>query len=389
MIFLLIALILLSILTEFQLYEIMINIKIYDKKYYFYHTVCSVLRIIWISLCAWLMIQLPIFLIGLLVLLLLNVVPYHNHDVAIKNITIFLYLLYISLLMLSIGLLGMVGIDLSYSLDNSFLRILVLNLSFIFYNFVCFILLKYYPEFLWDNGYDHFKVIIYTRFLMICILYNIIDAFVLEYYQMQQIEYLLLLSGDLLILFLMYYLSNYNYVFIKSEIIRKDYEQSEILMAQQYFEKQKLKHLSEHDTLTKAYSRREVCSIMEERIQKGDELICVFIDLDGLKILNDTYGHSFGDLVLMRFANACIESFLDIGYVARIGGDEFLLVFFNQKLDYIKERMRSLQTSLQNGENHISFSYGISYQEKSVEDYIMIADQKMYDDKHRKRRDNK
>lgn len=389
MIFLLIALTLLSVLTEFQLEQIMLSMKMLDKKCYFYHAICSIMRIVWVSLCAWLMIPLPFFLIGLFILLSLNVIPYHN-DAAIKNITMFIYLLYISLLMFSIGLLGMVGIDFSYSADSSFLRILILNLAFIFHNFVCFILLRYYPELLWNNEYDRFKVIIYTRFLIVCIIYNFIDAFVLAYYNMGKIEYFLLLSGDLLVLFLMYYLSNYNYVFIKSEMVKKEYEQIEILMAQQYFEKQKLKHLSEHDSLTKAYNRREICSIMEQKIQNGDELICVFIDLDGLKKINDTYGHNFGDLVLMQFANACIKECLDIGYLARIGGDEFLLIFINQKLDYIKELMKKLQSSLYHGKDkeRISFSYGISYQEDSVEDYIMVADQKMYNDKHRKRCDN-
>lgn len=388
MIFLLIALMLLNSMTEFQLNQMMISMKVLDSKYYFYHTLCSIIRIIWVSLCAWFTVSLPIFLIGLFILLALNMVPYYKNIIGIQNITMLIYLLYISFLMFSVGLLGITGINLSESMENSVLRILIFNLAFIFHNLICFILLRYRPEFLWSNEYDRLKVIIYTGFLFICSLYHIIDAFVLEYYEMKQIEYLLLLSGDLLILFLTYYLSNYNYVFVKSEMIKKEYEESEILMAQQYFKKQKLKQLSEHDTLTKAYNRREICSIMEDKIKLGHELICVFIDLDGLKKMNDIYGHGYGDSVLKRFADTCAEMFIDIGYLARIGGDEFLLVLFDQSLSFVEERVNELQTLLIEGEDEkdkIFFSYGISYHEKSIEDYISSADQKMYVSKKRKR----
>lgn len=386
----LIVLLLLNTLTEYQLHQMLLSVQVLDAKHSFYHAICSFLRISWVSLCAWFAISLPVFLIGLLILLYLNVIPYRSRLFVMRNITMIVYLIYLSLLILCIGCLGIVGIDFLPSKNDTILYILVINITFVLHNFICFFLLKYRPEFLWNDEYDHLKVVIYTCFLSICIVYQILDTFVLEYCIIRQIDYLLLIGGDILILILVYNLSNYNYVFIKSEKIKNEYEASEVLMAQQYFEKQRLKQLSEYDALTKALNRREISLLMEEGIDKGQKIICVFIDLDGLKKVNDRYGHNFGDIMLKRFVEACEDIFKKMGYLARIGGDEFLLVFFNQELAFIESRLEELQTLLldvKEEQDRISFSYGISFDEHSVEDYMTSADQKMYICKNRKRCD--
>lgn len=389
--FIFIVLVLLNGLAEYQINQMMFSVQVHDTRNSFYHAVCSILRISWVSLCAWYTISLPVFLIVLLILLYLNVIPYRSSRLFVMgNITMIVYLLYLSLLILCIGCLGVIGIDFFKSGNVRIVSIIVINVTFILHNFICFLLLRYRPEFLWNNEYDRLKVVIYTCFLYVCIAYQILDTFVLEYYTIRQIDYLLLIIGDILILILAYNLSYYNYVFLKSERIKNEYEASEVLMAQQYFEKQKLKHLSEYDALTKALNRREISLLMEEGIENGEKIICVFIDLDGLKKINDKYGHHFGDMMLKRFVDTCADIFNDIGYLARIGGDEFLLVFFNQELTFIEVRLKELQTLLldvKEEQNQISFSYGISFNEHSVEDYMTSADQKMYICKNRKRSD--
>lgn len=383
-----IILIFMNCLTEYQFNKMMLELNVLDMANRTYHIICAVLRIIWLYMSALLGVPMPVMLIGLFILLFLNVIPYRNRSLLMKNFNMIIYLIYVSLLMLVIGVAGLIGINVEHMVQNTTMRVIVMNVTFIIFNTICFRLLRVHPEFLWKEDYDRFKVATYTRFLFICILYHILDAVILTVYATSRLNYLLLLSGDILILFLMFNFMNYNYVFAKSEVMKKEYEEDEIMMAQQYFEKETLKKLSEYDALTNTFNRREISSIMLEKIQKGHRLVCVFIDLDGLKRTNDKYGHTYGDLMLKRFADACTEMLQEKGYLARIGGDEFLLIFLDQEITFVENCVRDLQLKLLeplNDKEKIYFSYGISYDEESVDDYIVLADQRMYEDKGRKR----
>lgn len=381
-------LLIMNCVTEYLFDKMMRMRGVFEKKYNAYHSVCSLARVAWIYLSAWFACPMPLMLIGLLILLYMNVIPYRHQTLQMHNFTLSIYLIYISLLMTVIGIVGILGFDVEYMLQNTMARVIILNTIFIVFNSICFVVLRCFPCFLWKENCDRAKVIIYTRFLFICIMYHIFDSVILSMYKTGQIGYLLLVSGDILILVLVYNFLNYNYVFEKSEDVRKEYEKCEILMAQKYFEKETLKKISETDVLTNTYNRREISAIMTDAIQEGHKLTCVFIDLDGLKQTNDKYGHTYGDTMLKKFANACLQAVEGTGYLARVGGDEFLLVFLEQEISAIEERVRTLQLKLLEPEDEkekIYFSYGISYDEDSVDKYISVADQEMYACKKRKR----
>lgn len=381
-------LILMNCLTEYQLNKMMMSINVFSKKNLLYHILCAILRVVWISLSAFFSVPIVILLIGLLVLLFLNIIPYRKRLLLMSNFTMIIYLLYVSLFMFVTGIVGLLGIDFSHLVEDKFLHLIILNTTFLFHNIICFLLLHYRPEFLWNEEIDRLKVVIYSRFLLICSFYHILDALLLTFYEASQVVYLLLVSGDLLILILMFNFLAYNYVFVKSELMKKEYEESEILIAQKYFEKETLKELSEHDALTNAYNRREICSFMQEKMQNGHQLICVFIDLDGLKIVNDRYGHFYGDMMLKRFASSCMSVLDGKGNLARIGGDEFLLVFLDLDIQFVENCIIQLQDELlkpDDDKEKIYFSYGISFDEHTVDDYIVAADKKMYICKKRKR----
>lgn len=386
------VLIIMNCLAEFLLNKMMIAMDVFNQKYRIYHFICAFLRVMWIFMAAWLAAPIPVLLIGLFVLLFLNILPYPNRRLLMNNFTMIIYLIYASLLMTFIGSAGLLGFHVTNLLGDMMIHVIVMNLAFMIFILICIILLHYHPEFLWREDYDKSKVVIYTRFLLICVIYHILDSVILTLYPADQISYLLLVSGDALILILMFNFLNYNYVFARSEEMRREYEESQILIAQQYFEKESLKKISEMDSLTNAYNRREISSIMAENIQNGHTLACVFIDLDGLKRTNDKYGHTYGDLMLQRFADACVELLQEKGYLARIGGDEFLLIFIDQEVCDIEACIKKLQLKLLEPDEEkekISFSYGISYGESSVDNYIISADQRMYADKKRKRCDGK
>ena len=108
---------------------------------------------------------------------------------------------------------------------------------------------------------------------------------------------------------------------------------------------EKIEQLAYCDTLTKLPNRRSLDEKMSfimatsERSQKYCAL--VFIDLDNFKPLNDTYGHNVGDLLLIEVANRLKNSIRKLDAVARIGGDEFVIILdeFDEDKEISKENI--------------------------------------------------
>lgn len=81
------------------------------------------------------------------------------------------------------------------------------------------------------------------------------------------------------------------------------------------------------DTLTGLKNRRAVDFILPRLIEKGTGFALVQMDLDYFKAVNDTFGHAAGDHVLQQVARVMVEETRDQDCVARVGGDEFVLIF--------------------------------------------------------------
>lgn len=81
------------------------------------------------------------------------------------------------------------------------------------------------------------------------------------------------------------------------------------------------------DTLTGLKNRRAVDHILPRLIERGTGFALMQLDLDYFKAVNDTFGHAAGDLVLQQVARALVEETREQDCVARIGGDEFVLIF--------------------------------------------------------------
>jgi len=84
------------------------------------------------------------------------------------------------------------------------------------------------------------------------------------------------------------------------------------------------------DELTGLYNRRGFFTLGTQTLRlmrrKGREIVVIFIDVDGLKRVNDAYGHESGDELIRRAAGLLKATFRDSDIVARIGGDEFAVV---------------------------------------------------------------
>ena len=156
----------------------------------------------------------------------------------------------------------------------------------------------------------------------------------------------------------------------------------------------KYKYLSIHDKLTGLYNRTYFDEEVHRLENSRNFPVTIFvIDLDDLKLVNDNYGHPAGDKLLQNMANFLRYIFRYEDMVARVGGDEFIILLPNtdEKIaEIIKNRMIA---SLENfnskiNDNRISFSLGIKtqYDKGDLSKTIKEADELMYLDKQSKKK---
>lgn len=109
----------------------------------------------------------------------------------------------------------------------------------------------------------------------------------------------------------------------------------------------------------------------------------VIADLNDLKIVNDTIGHSAGDELLQKFAALLVSTVNDNGKVYRQGGDEFAILYYediSQLVSDLEEKCKAYNQS-----SNIPISYAIGYCELTDSDFVNKADKMMYVDKKRKK----
>ncbi|MFC2662548.1 MAG: GGDEF domain-containing protein, partial [Eubacterium sp.] len=95
---------------------------------------------------------------------------------------------------------------------------------------------------------------------------------------------------------------------------------------QEKLKEHKMSYLAEHDSLTGLINRSGYETLCRE-FRKSREPFCfIMIDIDYFKLLNDTYGHEIGDVVLQRTANLLLKTFRPEDYIIRMGGDEFTVL---------------------------------------------------------------
>jgi diguanylate cyclase (GGDEF)-like protein len=134
---------------------------------------------------------------------------------------------------------------------------------------------------------------------------------------------------------------------------------------------QRLKEISYQDVLTRVYNRRYFDLRLKDEIARNlrwkDDLVCMFLDVDYFKRINDTYGHQIGDDVLVRIASLIKTQVRACDIVARYGGEEFVVVLpatSLQSAHEIAERLRqSVYSNLhdfQDGQFQVSISIGMA-----------------------------
>ncbi len=174
----------------------------------------------------------------------------------------------------------------------------------------------------------------------------------------------------------------------KASRIKETLELTTYFIASEIANYQLLKRMevmSTVDLLTGVYSRNAMNNRVDRYIAGKDDLPerygIVFADLNGLKKLNDTEGHSAGDKLLRDAAEKLREVFSDSD-IYRAGGDEFMIISCKTPEDIFEQRMEKLRKDSEDPDS-ISFAVGGYYEHKGgdIRFAMHTADERMYADK--------
>lgn len=177
---------------------------------------------------------------------------------------------------------------------------------------------------------------------------------------------------------------------------RLHYEDHTLLSSIQYFltdslkakeRKACLQYMSYRDMLTTLYNRNRYIQVLEG--MKAKTVIktgVAYIDINGLKRVNDLYGHEAGDRLIINTASSMLAILPENAY--RVGGDEFVLICFDMDEKIFRSKVRDICDSI--AAKRISVSVGVVWEESSSEletmlrraDDLMYAEKKKYYEKH-------
>ncbi|HBM22000.1 MAG TPA: GGDEF domain-containing protein, partial [Alcanivorax sp.] len=154
---------------------------------------------------------------------------------------------------------------------------------------------------------------------------------------------------------------------------------------------EQVRDLAIRDDLTGLFNRRHILEVLEHQKALADNQIYPFsvcyVDLDHFKRINDEYGHDMGDRVLRQFAEHTLDNLREGDYLARLGGEEFILVLPQSDLagaELVAERLRESWASRsfedRRGPPVVSLSAGVaSYRGKETVDQLLgRADRALY-----------
>lgn len=172
---------------------------------------------------------------------------------------------------------------------------------------------------------------------------------------------------------------------------RAHYDDATLLASIQFFvtnsldrKKQQayLEKLSYRDMLTGLYNRNRYIERLEAYKQVQDQQIgAIYIDLNGLKKVNDERGHRAGDELIVRAAGTIAGIFAEDAY--RVGGDEFVVILLDVSREDFARKTEQLRRQMQ--ENSVDASIGGVWQAstENLENLLRLADENMYREKKR------
>jgi two-component system cell cycle response regulator len=186
-----------------------------------------------------------------------------------------------------------------------------------------------------------------------------------------------------------------------SDFIKKPFTLNELVLRIQHVELQKkVRTMAVTDELTGLYNRRGFFSLVEQllklckREKKG--IFMLYTDVDSLKKINDTFGHKEGDMALIDIANILRKNYRESDIIARIGGDEFVVITVGTTKESAEIATSRLKKNLEihnaeaNRSYKLSLSFGLAYHDPenpcSIDELLVQGDKLMYEQKRHKQK---
>ncbi len=166
------------------------------------------------------------------------------------------------------------------------------------------------------------------------------------------------------------------------------------------YSKDLIKKQAELDPLTALGNRRKFYRVLKKEITRNDKIqanyfALIFLDLDKFKEINDTLGHSIGDLLLMEVSQRIKKCVDELGDVFRLGGDEFTIIVKDtidkNRINLISEKIKKSLNKpfhIKGHEIHITTSMGITLfpqDATTIDELVINGDQAMYSSKEKGR----
>ena len=164
-----------------------------------------------------------------------------------------------------------------------------------------------------------------------------------------------------------------------------------------YIKRKKIEIERDVDELTQIYNRNGLKIKINKLLEDKNiaQYALIFIDLDGLKQVNDVYGHYCGDLYLKQMTNVLKTISGEKCLVGRLGGDEFIAFFhhydsmekLNNDINQLNEIRDQIVLLADDHSVNLAFSYGVCYgtEGTDLQRMIEIADYKMYENKRKRK----
>lgn len=188
----------------------------------------------------------------------------------------------------------------------------------------------------------------------------------------------------------LYFNQEYNSVYDKNKIVAINIITRDVT-DQMEFEEEMI-NLSYRDPLTGLFNRRSLTHQIK-LMNDVENLVVVFFDIDGLKFMNDAFGHEDGDKLIVLISTEIKNAIPENSLVFRLGGDEFVVIIKDVTLSEGKRIAKRISINLSKqkiNEIEISLSYGVANKLKNedLEETIKRSENFMYDNKILFSRDN-
>lgn len=147
-------------------------------------------------------------------------------------------------------------------------------------------------------------------------------------------------------------------------------------------------YMSYHDSMTGIYNRRYFDEVMKRMDEQDSYPLCIICcDINGLKLVNDVFGHSVGDQLICRVAECLKKSCRDTDVLVRMGGDEFIIIMPDASEKDVKRIIPRIQEEFYHESicgAVVSISTGYSVKKNGDDDLaecLWVADKMMYEEK--------